>query len=160
MDGIQPRRGRGGRGRRVRALRVWAGRGWVCGAGQDHDRGGTPWAGSGGTYAFTLSAGNSVASVTQKFTLTVAQPPLITSADSVTFSVGQSNSFTITTTGFPAATVAEIGPLPSGITLVNKGNGTAILSGKPIHRGSFTFTIVVSDGLLPEALQSFDLTVE
>jgi hypothetical protein len=52
-----------------------------------------------GTYRFTITAANSLSSVTQKFVLTVDQPPLITSANTVTFTLGQSNTFTITTTG-------------------------------------------------------------
>jgi hypothetical protein len=35
------------------------------------------------------------------------------------------------------------------VTLVNTGNGTAVLSDKPIAKESFTFMIVVSDGVLP-----------
>jgi hypothetical protein len=49
--------------------------------------------------------------------------------------------------------------LPAGVALVDKGNGTAILSGKPVARGSFRFTIVLSEGGLPVVLQVFDLIV-
>ncbi len=122
---------------------------------------GTPWAGSGGTYTFTISAGNSVASVAQKFVLMVDQPPIITSAASATFSVGQLISFSITTTGYPVATtITEAGPMPSGVRFVNNGNGTALLSGKPTVKGSFTLTLIVSVGGVPEAIQEFDFTVE
>jgi hypothetical protein len=121
---------------------------------------GTPAAGSGGTYNFTVSARNSVSSVTQNFTLIVNQPPAITSAAGASFSAGQSSSFTITTTGFPTGTITESGPLPSGLTLADRGNGTAVLSGKPTSKGSFTFTIIASNGVLPGALQTFTLTVQ
>jgi hypothetical protein len=120
---------------------------------------GIPQAGSGGTYAFTITAGNGGTSVTQQFTLTVDQPPLITSAAPATFTVGQSNTFTITTTGYPAGTITKVGRLPKGVTLVDQKNGTAILSGKPTVKGTFTITIMVSTGVLPEAMQTFDLTV-
>ena len=39
---------------------------------------------------------------TQTFTLTVNQPPAITSVDHVTFTVGTLGTFTVTTSGFPA----------------------------------------------------------
>ena len=77
----------------------------------------------------------------------------------VTFAFDQSDAFTITTTGFPAATVTERGALPAGVTLVSKGNGTAVLSGTPTAKGTFVITIVASDGALPDATQTFDLTV-
>jgi hypothetical protein len=100
-----------------------------------------------------------VVSVTQKFTLTVNQPPIITSADTITFTAGQSNSFTITTAAFPQASISILGTLPVGLTLGNKGDSTAVLSGKPSVKGAFTFTLVANDGLLPEAFQTFELTV-
>jgi hypothetical protein len=120
---------------------------------------GTPWAGTGGIYSFTVTAANSASSVAQKFTLTVDQPPIITSANAVTFTAGRSNTFTITTAGFPVATITEIGALPTGITLVNKGNGTAVLSGKPTVKGTFTFTILASDGVSTGAMETFTLTI-
>ncbi|HEX5272438.1 MAG TPA: hypothetical protein VFW33_18200, partial [Gemmataceae bacterium] len=105
-------------------------------------------------------AANAVTSVTQSYTLTVDQPPVITSADSTTFLTTRSNTFTITTTGFPVATITFVGgTLPTGVTLVNKGNGTAILSGKPTAKGSFVFTIMAGNGVLPDAWETFDLTV-
>jgi hypothetical protein len=118
---------------------------------------GTPSA--GGTYTFTITAANSTASVTQKFTLTVDQPPLITSPGAATFTLAQPNTFTITTTGFPTAKIVEHGTLPRGITFTNKASGTAILSGKPASKGSFTFTIVAGNGVVPGARQVFALTV-
>jgi hypothetical protein len=38
-------------------------------------------------------------------------------------------------------------------------SGTQILSGKPTTKGTFTFTVVAGDGLLPEVFRTFDLTV-
>ena len=89
------------------------------------------------------------------------QAPAITSANSTTFTAGQNNSFTITTTGFPVATLSESGTLPAGVTFVNNGDGTATLKGKPAAgtHGSFTFTITASDSVLPAVTQDFDLTV-
>ena len=59
---------------------------------------GTPAAGSGGTYPFTITAHNATApDATQPFTLTVNEAPSITSADATTFTVGTAGTFTVTT---------------------------------------------------------------
>ncbi len=63
---------------------------------------GTPPAGSGGTYPFTITATNGVSpAATQSFTLTVHQAITctITSSASTTFTVGQVGTFTVTTSG-------------------------------------------------------------
>ena len=63
---------------------------------------GTPAAGTGGTYALTITAANGVLpDATQSFTLTVDQAPAITSADNTTFTTATLGTFTVTTTGFP-----------------------------------------------------------
>jgi hypothetical protein len=113
-----------------------------------------------GTYLFALLATDAFGrQAAQTFTLSVVQPPAITSAAGVTFRAGQPNTFTITTAGFAAGKIVARGALPAGVALVDKGNGTAILSGKPVARGSFRFTIVLSEGGLPVSLQVFDLIV-
>ena len=126
---------------------------------------GNPATGTQGTYPFTITAANGISpDATQSFTLTVAvnQAPAITSANSTTFTVGQAGSFTITTTGFPTATISEVGALPSGVTLTDQGNGTATLSGNPATgtQGTYPFTITAANGTLPDATQSFTLTVQ
>ena len=70
-------------------------------------------------------------SATQSFTLTVNQLPAITSASHATFVVGQASAFTVTTTGFPVASLSETGALPAGVTLTDNGDGTATLGGTP-----------------------------
>ena len=65
---------------------------------------GTPAAGTGGTYALTITAANGVLpDATQTFTLTVDQAPAITSADNTTFTTATPGTFTVTTTGFPTS---------------------------------------------------------
>ena len=122
---------------------------------------GTPAAGSGGSYPITLSAtnGNSP-NASQSFTLTVNQVPSITSGASTTFSDGSAGSFTVTTAGFPKPSLSETGALPSGVTFVDDGNGTATLAGTPATGGSFPLTIKASNGVSPNANQSFTLTVD
>jgi hypothetical protein len=116
-----------------------------------------------GTYTFCLNASNGEGSAaTQTFTLTVDQAPAITTADSATFSVGVAGSFTVRTTGTPTASLSDGGAtLPSGVTFVDNGDGTATLAGKPgpSTGGSYGFTIIASNGVSPEAEQSFTLNV-
>jgi hypothetical protein len=121
---------------------------------------GTPSAGTGGRYTLTLSARNAVAvPAARTFTLLVDQAPAFTSAAVATFLVGRSSMFTITTRGAPAGTITAAGALPRGVTLVEKGNGTAVLSGKPTARGSFHFSLIVRKVGGPAAVQPFDLIV-
>ncbi len=118
---------------------------------------GIPVATTGGTYPITIKASNSAGSTTQSFTLTVDQPPAITSSNSATFTVGTNASFQVTATGFPAPTFTETGSLPNNVTLSPNG----LLSGTPAAgtNGSYPITITASNGVSPVAQQSFTLVV-
>jgi hypothetical protein len=123
---------------------------------------GTPWAGTGGVYTFTIIASNGTQpNATQTFTLKVNQAPTFSSAASATFVTGQSNSFTVTTRGYPAAAISETGALPNGMTLTDNGNGTATLGGTPAAGtgGTYRFSLSAGNGTLPNATQNFTLTV-
>ncbi|MCW2595828.1 MAG: Ig family protein, partial [Jatrophihabitans sp.] len=123
---------------------------------------GTPAAGTGGSYPLTLTAGNGVApDDTQSFTLTIHQGPAITSTDHVQFTVGSAGTFAVTTTGVPNATITETGALPGGVTLVDHADGTATLAGTPASAtgGTYPITLTASNGINPDAVQSFTLTV-
>ena len=90
----------------------------------------------------------------------MTQSPAITSADHTTFAVGSAGSFTVTTS--PTATsIVESGSLPSGVTFTDNGNGTATLAGTPTAGtgGIYDLTLTASNGVLPNATQSFTLTV-
>src|SRR5208337_5190065 len=95
------------------------------------------------------------------FTLTVNEAPAFTSADHATFAVGQAGSFTITTTGFPPATITETGDLPDGVQFKDNGNGTATLEGTPEPGtvANYLLTFTADNGVSPSATQSFTLTV-
>ena len=108
---------------------------------------GTPTA--QGTFTFTIHAANGVApNASQSFTLTVDAAPVITSADSKTFTVGSAGTFTVRSTGTPTAALTETGPLPSGVTLTDNGDGTATLAGTPASGtgGSYPITIGAPTG--------------
>ena len=124
---------------------------------------GTPAAGTGGSYPITITASNGVGpDSTQSFTLTVQAAPAITSGDSTTFTEGSAGTFTVTSTGFPTAALSEFGSLPSGVTFSDNGDGTATLSGTPAagSNGTYSFSITATNGVSPDATQTFTLTVQ
>ncbi|MDQ1744256.1 MAG: hypothetical protein QOE23_2595, partial [Pseudonocardiales bacterium] len=124
---------------------------------------GTPSVAGAFTITITASTGAST-DATQTFTLTVNAPPVITSANTATFTsdlAGQ--SFTVTTTaGYPTATtLTETGALPAGVTFTDNHNGTATIAGTPSVTTSTDYPIVIkaSNGIAPDASQSFTLKV-
>jgi hypothetical protein len=118
---------------------------------------GTPGVGTDGMYAFTFTAFNGVPpDATQSFTLNVQQPPAITSVNSATFTVGAPGTFTVTTTGFPTPTVSQSGPLPAGVTFAP---ATRTLAGTSTQTGTFAMLFTAANGVPPDAVQNFALTV-
>ena len=123
---------------------------------------GKPQAGSGGTYPLVLTAANGVGTApTEDFTLTVDEAPTITSAAAASFVAGDSNSFTFTTSGFPAAALSESQSLPSGLHFLDNGDGTATLSGIPAAGtgGTHSLIITATNGQGSSVTQDFTLTV-
>ncbi len=124
---------------------------------------GTPEAGTGGVYPITIGASNGVGSdASQSFTLTVDQAPAITSADHATFVAGSAGTFTVTSTGFPSASLTELGALPAGVSFTDNGDGTATLAGTPAPGtgGIVQFAIQAANATVPVATQHFNLTVD
>jgi large repetitive protein len=120
---------------------------------------GTPQAGTGGTYAVTFTATNGISpDASQSFVLIVNQAPAITSSNGAIFTVGTAGTFTVTASGYPAASFDETGTLPMGVTF-NDATGT--LSGTPLlgTGGTYDLTITATNGVSPDANQSFTLTV-
>ncbi|WP_170207807.1 beta strand repeat-containing protein [Rarobacter incanus] len=120
---------------------------------------GTPANGTGGVYTIDVTASNSVDSVSTSLTLTVEQPPAFTSADGVTFTLGQSASFAVASTGYPAAALSISGTLPQGVDFVDAGDGSATIAGAPSEDGVFPITITADNGIGDKVSQSFTLTV-
>src|SRR4029077_10397474 len=81
--------------------------------------------------------------------------------NNTTFAVGTAGSFTVTATGAPTPSLSRAGTLPSGVTFVDNGNGTATLSGTPAAgtAGTYPITITASNGVGSPANQAFNLTV-
>jgi hypothetical protein len=132
------------------------------GSGSQTDTGlleGTPAFETAGTYDISLTAtdgnGNST---TVGFTLTVLDGnPVITSANSTSFTENSAGSFSVTANGDAPLTFSTSDPLPTGVTL--QSNGT--LSGTPAFTtaGTYPLTITVTDGNSNTGTQAFTLTV-
>ncbi|HEX2903967.1 MAG TPA: glycoside hydrolase family 3 C-terminal domain-containing protein [Jatrophihabitans sp.] len=114
-----------------------------------------------GTYPITITAKNGTSpTVKQVFLLYIGTPTAITSPAQAQLVQGSAGSFTITTTGFPAATITESGNLPTGVSLTDNGDGTATLSGTPAAdtAGPYPITVTATNGLAP-ATQTLNLSV-
>jgi hypothetical protein len=123
---------------------------------------GTPDSESDASYSFTINAANGVLpNATQAFVLTVKQAPTFTSPSSATFSVGVPGSFIVETRGNPVASLTKTGTLPSGVSFLDNGNGTANIAGTPAagSADSYPITVTAANGVMPNATQVFTLAV-
>ena len=107
-------------------------------------------------YRAVFSNGSGLVAFTAPATLTVRQPPAITSTDGATFSVGIASSFNVTAIGYPAPTLSVTGTLPDGLTYDD-----GLLSGTPAagSGGVYPLTITASNGFGSDDIQSFTLEV-
>ncbi|HXA16533.1 MAG TPA: putative Ig domain-containing protein [Thermoanaerobaculia bacterium] len=90
-----------------------------------------------------------------------SHPYTFTSADHVTFTAGQLNTFHVIVTGNPTPALTEDGVLPSGITFTDNGDGTGTLSGTPAAGTVGTYPIVfhAEKNKPHQTDQNFTLTV-
>ena len=129
---------------------------------------GTAAAGSKGVYFLTITAANgTLPNSVQLFTLRVQDTapvlhaPAIISSTSTTFTVSTEGTFTVRTSGVPTATLSLTGTQPSWLSFIDNTDGTATLTGIPDPGGlpSYAFTITATNGVAPDATQSFTLFV-
>ncbi len=134
---------------------------FVAGADGTARLSGTPSASMAGrTFAITLTATNSVGSTKQTFTLTVGRAPSFSGSSSTMAITGRAFTFTIQTTGSPAAAITMTGALPKGVTFVDNHNGTARLSGTPAKGTSKTYTLTFkATNVYGSATRTFRLLV-
>jgi putative Ig domain-containing protein len=114
---------------------------------------------SDGTHVWVAIEG---ANTVTELTATPPAAPSITSSSSDVITEGLPDSFTVTTTGSPTPAITETGALPSGVTFVDNGDETATLSGTPGPGtgGTYPITLTASNGVPPDATQSFVLAVD
>jgi hypothetical protein len=120
---------------------------------------GTPAAGSGGSYPILITASNSAGGVSDSFTLTNAQAPSIVSPSTATFTATVSGTYTVTTTGYPAATITETGALPGGLSFHDKGDGTATISGTAAAGSEGSYPVTVSATNVSGSTATLPLTI-
>jgi hypothetical protein len=111
-----------------------------------------------GSFSFTVVASNGfLPNATQQVTLVIGKPPTITSAAPPAGQVNSAYSHSFTATGVPTPTFSlqSGSTLPPGLSL----SSTGVLSGTPTANGSFSFTVVASNGFLPNATQQVTLVI-
>jgi len=93
------------------------------------------------------------------FNLNLVASPAFASAASTLFTVNSANTFTVSAGGTPIPTLSLVsGSLPSGVTFMQ---ATGALSGTPALGtvGSYPLNFAAANGTLPDAAQSFTLTI-
>jgi sugar lactone lactonase YvrE len=122
---------------------------------------GTPAAGTGGVYSFTLTATNAGGSFTSApIALTINQAPASFSAAAPSVGmVGTAYNYSFVADGFPAPTYSVFsGTLPAGLTL---SAATGLLSGTPTAAGTFGPIIIrASNGFGNVNAPAFTLAVQ
>ena len=116
---------------------------------------GTPGRTAAGPYRLTLKATNSAGTATQAFTLTITRPPALAAPAAATATTGRAFRLAIKVTGYPAAALAESGPLPIGLAFTSKiitsTTQDVIIAGTPAAgtAGSYplTITAISSSGM-------------
>ena len=108
--------------------------------------------------AFDSASGVSVAS-TGDAGVGVGASVRFTSALSATFDASTSGKFTVRTAGSPPPSLTSTGTLPSGVTFVDNGDGTATLSGPPSIGGVYPLAFTAANGIGAPATQAFTLMV-
>ncbi len=110
-----------------------------------------------GSYSIDVTAANGVApDAVQTFTITVtAVPPTIISAAAVSTAADAPFSHTFTVTGNPAPVITYTNEnLPLGVTRTGD-----TLSGTPTVPGNYSIDVTAANGVAPDALQTFTITV-
>ncbi|MFM9090224.1 MAG: putative Ig domain-containing protein, partial [Verrucomicrobiota bacterium] len=108
---------------------------------------GVPASAVGSPFSFTVQASNGVApAATQVFTLTVNQPPVITSAATTTFVVGNAATSQVVATGSPAPTFSiTAGSLPATVAFMNAAGLITAAPPSTTAGSPFTFTITATN---------------
>jgi hypothetical protein len=76
--------------------------------------------------------------------LSTPSKPKLTAAAKEAFTTGTAGSFTIKAAGSPFPALTESGTLPSGVTFVDNGDGTATISGTPAAGSAGTYPVMIT----------------
>jgi large repetitive protein len=122
---------------------------------------GTPATGTEGVHRLTVRATNGFGTSTESLTVAVDEAPHFTSTNSTTFTPAVLKTFTITTSGYPAARIIELGALPKGVVFKTTGAGKATLSGTPTTKRKTVYKVKLTagNGVGRSVVQPFTLTV-
>ncbi len=115
-----------------------------------------------GSYPVTISASNasgSTATLVVTITVSASAAPAITSGSVADFTLNQAGAVAMTATGSPTPAITETGALPAGLSFADNANGTALLSGTPTATGTTSLTIKASNGVSPDATQTYTVVV-
>ncbi len=108
-----------------------------------------------GSYPFTVRVQDAVgAFATRALTITVTAAPLFTSTPPTSAAVGAAYAYDANATGTPAPTYA-LTAAPAGMTI---DAASGVITWMPSSAGSFPVTVVASNGVPPNASQSFSIT--
>jgi hypothetical protein len=132
---------------------------------------GVPTANLAGVYLITLSFKVNNVPTTQKLQLTISNltAPKFTSASKATLQLNTNDSFTVKSTGFPPPAFTEFGALPTGVSFIDNGDGTATIKNVPdvggvgvpnTVTGIFPFAIRARNLSGVDALQVFTLEID
>jgi virginiamycin B lyase len=99
-------------------------------------------AGPDGALWFTNLGNNSIGRITTG----LSEKNAIISANTISATDGTGFTFTVSTSGASVSSITEVGRLPRGVAFVNRGNGTATISGSPVKAGVHHLTIRASFG--------------
>jgi hypothetical protein len=117
--------------------------------------------GAGSSYStndYTIQPSEGDGSVTITY---VVPNPYLDGVPKVTFPTQQAATFTVCTAATPTASINEAGTLPTGVSFLDNGDGTATLAGTAAAgtEGVYPLTFMASNGNGTPATQSFTLIV-
>jgi uncharacterized repeat protein (TIGR03803 family) len=111
----------------------------------------------GGTYNTTMIATNGSGTGSATLVITVQAPPTIANGPPpATGTVSTPYAFAYTFTGYPSPVFSvSAGALPAGLSL----SSTGTITGSPTQAGTFTGTVMASNGIGSSATQGFSITI-
>lgn len=115
---------------------------------------GTPANGTGGVYPVVVKADNGVGTAaTKDVSVTVNEAPELTGPTAARFVTGSANAIGFSSDGYPQAALSISGSLPTGLSFLDNGNGSATISGTAAvgSEGSYSVTVTASNGVSPDA---------